>query len=98
MSSPRPHLSFKFVLLILASCFSFSIPAFAEEFYGTLESRPTENNGIWVVSGQQLEVTENTKIDNDNGPPVVGSCVEIEHKKGVVKEIETVKPKMCEKR
>lgn len=88
----------KFLLLIAAAFFSFSGPAFADkEFYGTVESRPTENAGIWVVSGQQLEVTASTKIDNDNGPAVVGSCVEVEHKKGVVEEIETVKPKMCGK-
>ena len=47
------------------------------------------------MSGQQVEVTHNTKIDNDNGPPVVGSCVEVEHKKGVVEEIETAKPSQC---
>lgn len=77
--------------------FSFSNLAFAEEFYGTIENRPTENAGIWTISGQQVEVTNKTKLDYDNGPAVVGSCVEIDHKKGVVKEIETVKPKMCNK-
>lgn len=76
---------------------SFSNSALAEEFYGTIEDRPTENAGIWTVSGQQVEVTNKTKFDYDNGPAVVGSCVEVEHKKGVVKEIETVKPKMCNK-
>lgn len=91
-----PCLNLRFSLLIVVSCFSFSSLAFAdEEFYGTIESRPTENPGIWVVSGQQVEVTDNTKIDNDNGPLVIGSCVEVEHKKGVVKEIETAKPSKC---
>ena len=86
-------------LLIAASCLMFSLPAFAdEEFYGTIESRPTENPGIWVVSGQQVEVTDKTKIDNDHGPLVVGSCVEVEHEKGVVKEIESAKPVKCEKK
>ena len=92
----NPFFTLRFALLIAASCFSFSSPAFADdEFYGTVESRPTENPGIWVVSGQQVEVTSNTKIDNDNGPLVVGACVEVEHKKGVVKEIETAKPSKC---
>ncbi len=91
--------SLKSTLLIAASCFAFSSPAFAdEEFYGTVESRPAENPGIWVVSGQQVEVTDKTEIDNDHGPLVVGSCVEVEHTKGVVKEIESAKPAKCGKK
>lgn len=92
----KPFSSLRFALLIAASCFSFSSHALAdEEFYGTVDSRPTENPGIWVVSGQQVEVTDGTTIDNDHGPLVVGSCVEVEHKKGVVKEIESAKPSKC---
>lgn len=88
--------SLQSTLLIAASCCAFSSPAFAdEEFYGTVESRPTENAGIWVISGQQVEVTDKTDIDNDHGPLVIGSCVEVEHKKGVVKEIESAKPSKC---
>lgn len=95
----NPFFTLKTGLLIAASCFAFSSPTFAdEEFYGTIESRPTENPGIWVVSGQQVEVTDKTKIDNDNGPLVVGSCVEVEHKKGVVKELESAKPVKCGKK
>lgn len=91
--------SLKSTLLIVASCFAISTPAFAdEEFYGTVESRPAENSGIWVVSGQQVEVTDKTEIDNDHGPLVVGSCVEVEHNKGVVKEIESAKPAKCGKK
>lgn len=89
----------KTALLVAASSFAFSSTAFAdEEFYGTIESRPTENPGIWVISGQQVEVTDKTEIENDHGPLVVGSCVEVEHKKGVVKEIETAKPSKCGKK
>ena len=84
--------------LTIISCFAFSGHAIAdEEFYGTIESRPTENSGIWVISGQQVEVTDKTDIDNDNGPLVVGSCAEVEHEKGVVKEIESAKPKKCDR-
>ncbi len=93
------HFSLKSCLLIVASCFALSSPAFAdEEFYGTVESRPSENPGIWVVSGQQVEVTDKTEIDTDHGPLVVGSCVEVEHDKGVVKEIESAKPAKCGKK
>lgn len=92
----KPTLTFPLALVIVASIFAFSNSAFAdEEFYGTVESRPTGNSGIWIVSGQQVEVTDKTEIDNDHGPLVVGSCVEVEHKKGVVKEIESAKPSKC---
>lgn len=95
----NPSLKASAILLMTSGCLAFSAPTFAdEEFYGTVENRPTENLGIWVVGGQQLEVTDKTKIENDNGPAVVGSCVEVEHKKGVVEEIETVKQSQCEKK
>ncbi|MES2500795.1 MAG: DUF5666 domain-containing protein [Pseudomonadota bacterium] len=99
MTKNNSLFSLKSGLLIVASCFALSSPAFAdEEFYGTIESRPTENPGIWVVSGQQVEVTDKTEVDNDHGPLVVGSCVEVEHNKGVVKEIESAKPAKCGKK
>jgi hypothetical protein len=89
--------SFGLAFFISATALSFSNSVMAdEEFYGRIESRPMENPGIWVISGQQVEVTDNSKIDNDNGPLVVGSCVEVEHTKGVVKEIESSKPNKCE--
>ncbi len=99
MHIANTQFSLKSGLLIAASCFALSIPAFAdEEFYGTVESRPTENPGMWVVSGQQVEVTDKTEIDNDHGPLVVGSCVEVEHNKGVVEELESAKPAKCGKK
>lgn len=81
---------------LAGACLSFSNGAFAdEEFYGTVENRPTGNVGIWTISGQQIEVTEHTEIENDHGPLVIGSCVEVEHKKGVAKELESAKPSKC---
>lgn len=95
-SKLNAHSSLKSSLLIVASCLALSSQAFAdEEFYGTVESRPSQNPGIWVVSGQQVEVTDKTEIDTDHGPLVVGSCVEVEHDKGIVKEIESAKPAKC---
>lgn len=95
----NPLFSVTFGVLIATTLIAFSNPASAdEEFYGTIESRPTENPGIWVVSGQQVEVTNKTEIDNDHGPLVVGSCVEVEHIKGVVKELESAKPAKCGKK
>ena len=83
----------------VSACIFLNVSANAsEEFYGTVENRPTENLGIWTISGQQVEVTDKTDIENDNGPLVVGSCVEVEHNKGVVEEIESAKPADCGKK
>lgn len=99
ITKTNSSLSLKSTLMIAVSCLAFSGAAFAdEEFYGAVESRPTGNVGIWVISGQQVEVTDKTEIETDNGPLVVGSCVEVEHKKGVVEEIESAKPAKCGKK
>lgn len=95
----NPIFSKKIRLLLTASLFVFSSSAFAdEEFYGTIESRPTTNTGIWVISGQQVEVTDKTDLDADNGALIVGACVEVEHDKGVAEDIETMKPAKCNKK
>lgn len=95
----NPLFSIKLTLLLSASFFAFSSPAFAdEEFYGTIESRPTSNTGIWVISGQQVEVTNKTDLDADNGALIVGACVEVEHDKGVAEDIESMKPAKCSKK
>ena len=87
------------VLAVSLSFFAFSSAAFAdEEFYGTIESRPTSNLGIWIISGQQIEVTDKTDLDADNGALIVGACVEVEHDKGVAEDIETMKAAKCSKK
>jgi hypothetical protein len=86
----------KFLLAVAAGSLFLNTAAFADqEFYGRVDSRPDGNVGIWVISGQQVEVTDKTEIENDGGPLTVGSCVEVEHKKGVVDDIESVKPAKC---
>lgn len=89
-------LKLKSAFLLAATCVSMTSPVHADdEFYGVVESRPTQNAGLWMINGRQLEVTDKTEIENDNGPLVVGSCVEVEHKNGVVKELESVNSSKC---
>jgi hypothetical protein len=84
--------------LVAASCLIGSTAVLAdEEFYGVIEQRPQNNLGIWVISGQQIEVTKKTELESDHGPLAVGACVEVEHEKGVAEEIESVKPGKCSK-
>ncbi|MCB5188992.1 DUF5666 domain-containing protein [Methylobacillus caricis] len=89
---------FSTLSFLTASTLLMSNPVLAgSEFKGRIDSRPAGNLGIWTISGQQVEVTEKTDIDPDQGPLVVGACVEVEHKKGVASEIETIKPEKCGK-
>jgi hypothetical protein len=60
-----------------------------EEFYGKIESRPEGKVGNWTIGGRQVAVTDATKLDEEDGPLVVGTCAEVEHKGGLVKEIES---------
>lgn len=42
-------------------------------------------------------MTEQTKLEEDDGPLVVGACVEVEYKGDTVKEIETEESYKCRK-
>ena len=85
--------------VLAATCLLGSAaPALAdEEFYGIIEQRPQTNLGMWVIAGQQIEVTKKTELESEHGPLAVGACVEVEHKKNVAEEIESVKPEKCSK-
>lgn len=91
--------SLKFLVAIAAGSLFLNTTAFAdEEFYGTIDSLPSGNIGVWMVKGQKVEVTSKTDLDIDHGPLAVGSCVEVEHTNGVAEEIETEKPAKCGKK
>ncbi len=79
----------KLTLPILAA-FAISANAGAdEEFYGKIQSRPEGKVGTWTIGGRQIAVTDATKLDEEDGPLVVGACAEVEYKGGAVKEIES---------
>ena len=65
------------------------------KIYGLIESRPDGKVGTWKVGGRSYNVTETTKLDEDDGPLVVGACAEIEIIGNVVKEIESEKKSKC---
>ena len=71
-----------------------------DEFHGIIESRPDAKAGTWVVGGRSINVTENTKLDEDHGPLNAGACVEVELESGpveVAEKIESEPPSKCEK-
>ncbi len=61
----------------------------SDELKGIIQSRPEGKVGTWVVAGATLQVTEETKLTEKEGPLVVGGCAEVDIKNGVVKEIES---------
>lgn len=62
-----------------------------DEFYGIVESRPEGKVGTWVIGGRKVEVTERTELEADNGPLLVGACVEVAYDGKFVEEIESEK-------
>ncbi len=48
------------------------------KFYGTVESYPDRLVGLWTVSGQPVEVTPTTWIDQEHGTVTQGAYVEVE--------------------
>ena len=46
---------------------------------GKIETLPAGGAGFgnWIVAGRTLQVTAQTKIKYDNGPAIVGACVDV---------------------
>lgn len=64
------------------------------EFYGKVEKLPAGGYiGEWIIGGKAVQVTQDTELDFEHGPPVVGSYVKVEgmgfEGKFIAKEIET---------
>ncbi|MEM7532949.1 MAG: DUF5666 domain-containing protein [Chloroflexota bacterium] len=58
----------------------FDAPNDNDELYiqGEVESRPAATTtGTWIVDGDQVEVDENTRIDETYGPAVIGVVVKV---------------------
>jgi hypothetical protein len=49
------------------------------KIYGIIDSMPTEGlNGIWIVNGREVEVTDRTQIKEKHGRVEIGRYVEVE--------------------
>jgi hypothetical protein len=87
---------FIFMLLILSTVLWMPLGSHAdEEFYGIVENRPEGKIGTWVIGGRQVEVTEKTEIDEDDGPLVIGACAQVEYDGNLVEEIESEDKSKC---
>jgi hypothetical protein len=66
-----------------------------DEFYGIVESRPDGKAGTWTIGGRSIEATDDTDLDEDDGPLTIGACAEVEIGDGKVDEIETKPAAKC---
>jgi hypothetical protein len=86
----------KFIPLSLVFfLFSAQTSKASDDFYGVIEQIPEGNIGTWVIGGRSVEVTETTSLEEDDGPFVVGACVQVDYNNGVVEEIETEEQSKC---
>jgi hypothetical protein len=86
------------MLFISSAVLLLSLDSHADhEFLGTIESRPDGKAGTWVIGGQQVVVTERTRLDEDHGPLLVGACAEVEYKGNFVEEIASEEKSKCRK-
>jgi len=90
----------KYLVVFVGAFVASSIAQVAvadDDFYGIVESRPDGEVGTWVVGGRDLEVTERTQLDEDNGPLEIGACAEVDMDEGMVEEIEVEPASKCSK-
>ena len=48
------------------------------KFFGNITSLPDGLLGDWMVSGRTVHVVQGTEVEQDQGPAVIGACVDIE--------------------
>lgn len=83
------------LLCVVLMMFVLLTQAWADqEFYGTVQKMPTGGYiGEWIIAGKTVQVTQDTKLDFEHGPAVVGSYVKVEgipfEGKFIAEEIET---------
>jgi hypothetical protein len=68
-----------------------------DDFHGIIEQRPESNVGTWIIGGQEIAVTDQTKVEDDDGPLAVGKCAEVDYENGRVEEIESESMSDCRK-
>ena len=62
---------------VQATVFASDDNSYRSKFYGTIEELPAGLSGTWVVNGRSVEVTPQTRIEQEHGQIAVGTYVEI---------------------
>ena len=67
-----------------------------KDLFGTIESRPDTTVGTWTVGGKSVKATDQTKLDEKDGPLTKGACAKVEiGDDGKAKEIKSKPAKKC---
>jgi len=66
-----------------------------DDFHGIIYNRPAEKVGAWVIGDKTFYIVESIRLDEENGPAVVGQCVEVEFDNNSITEIETTSQDRC---
>ncbi len=66
-----------------------------DDFYGFIEARPSGTAGTWVISGRSFTASNSTRLDTDDGPLSVGTCVSVEYEGTQAFEIESEPQRKC---
>lgn len=69
------------------------------KIYGIITTIPTDFIGTWVISGENFISTNATKLEQERGPFVTGSCAEVKYYQSngtsMATKIETTAPYKC---
>ena len=68
-----------------------------DDYHGIIYNRPEEKVGAWTIGDKTFNIVESTRLDQENGPAVVGQCVEVEFDNNSLTEIETTSQDRCKK-
>lgn len=63
--------------IVQTAVFASDDRGYRSKFYGTVEALPAGMTGTWTVNGRSVEVTPQTKIEQEHGRIAVGTYVEI---------------------
>lgn len=66
-----------------------------DDWYGVVEVRPSGTAGSWVIGGRTFTATERTRLDTDDGPIRVGTCVSVDFEGSRAIEIESEPAREC---
>lgn len=67
----------------------------SDEWYGIVSSRPTGVAGSWFIGGRTIVATDTTRLDEDDGRLVIGSCASVQFANGVAVTIASESSRAC---
>lgn len=67
----------------------------SDEWYGIVSSKPAGVAGSWFIGGRTIVATDTTRLDEDDGRLVIGSCASVQFANGVAATIASESSRAC---